>query len=49
MRVDPYDFLMKEICSESKPIRRTFNLSQREEREENRELITKREMIASTM
>jgi hypothetical protein len=49
MGVDPYDFLMEEICSDSKPIRRTINLSQREEREENREWITKREMIASTM
>jgi len=38
-----------EICSNSEPIRRTINLSQREEREENREWITKREMIASTM
>ncbi|KAL9390061.1 hypothetical protein Peur_018666 [Populus x canadensis] len=47
--VDPNDFLMEEICSESEPIRRTINLSQREEREENREWITKREMIASTM
>jgi len=47
--VDPYDFLMEEICSKSKPIRRTINLNQREEREENREWITKREMIASTM
>ena len=49
MGVDPYDFLMKEICSDSKLIRRTFNLSQQEKREENREWITKREMIASTM
>ncbi|XP_061981434.1 uncharacterized protein LOC133701514 [Populus nigra] len=49
MGVDPYDFLMEEICSDSEPIRRTINLSQREEREENREWITKREMIASTM
>jgi len=49
MGVDPNDFLMEEICSESEPIRRTINLSQREEREENREWITKREMIASTM
>jgi hypothetical protein len=47
--VDPYDFFMEEICSESEPIRRTINLSQREEREENREWITKREMIASIM
>jgi len=46
MGVDPYDFLMEEICSESEPIRRTINLSQWEEREENREWITKREMIA---
>jgi len=49
MGVDPYDFLMEEICSKSEPIKRTINLSQREEREENRESITKREMIASTM
>jgi hypothetical protein len=47
--VNPYDFLMEEICSENEPIRRTINLSQREEREENREWITKRKMIASTM
>jgi hypothetical protein len=45
MGVDPYDFLMEEICTESEPIKRTINLSQREERE----WITKREMIASTM
>jgi hypothetical protein len=38
-----------EICSNSEPIRRIINLSQREEREENREWITKREMNASTM
>jgi hypothetical protein len=37
MKVDPYDFFMEEICSESEPIRGTINLSQREEREENRE------------
>jgi len=49
MGFDSYDFLMEEICSESEPIRRTINLSQREEREENRKWITKREMIASTM
>jgi len=49
MGVDPNDFFMEEICSESEPIRRTINLSQREKREENREWITKREMIASTM
>jgi len=49
MGVDPNDFLMEEICSEREPIRRTINLSQREEREENREWITKREMIASIM
>ena len=49
MGVNPYDFIMEEICSDSEPIRRTTNLSQREEREENREWITKREMIASTM
>jgi len=49
MRVDPYDFIMEEICSDNKPIRRTINLSQREEKEENREWITKREMIASTI
>ena len=46
MGVDLYDFLMEEICSKSEPIRRTISLSQREE---NMELITKREMIASTM
>ena len=46
MGVDPYDFLMEEICSESEPFKRTINLSQREERKENREWITKR---ASTM
>jgi len=34
--VNPYDFLMEEICSENELIRRTINLSQREEREENR-------------
>jgi len=49
IRVDPFDFLMEEICSESEPIRRTINLSQREEKEENREWIIKRKMIASTM
>jgi hypothetical protein len=49
MGVDPYAFLMEEICSESEPIKQTINLSQREEREENREWITKREMIVSTM
>ena len=49
MGVDPNDFLMEEICSESESIRRTINLSQRKEREENKEWITKREMIASTM
>jgi len=48
MEVDPNVFLMEEICSESEPIRQTINLSQREEREENREWITKK-MIASTM
>ena len=48
MRVDLCDFLMEKICSESKPIRRTFNLSQWEEREKNREWVTKRKMIAST-
>jgi len=40
---------MEEICSKSEPIRRTINLSQREEMEENKEWITKREMNASTM
>jgi hypothetical protein len=40
---------MKEICSESEPIRRTISLSQQEEREENRKWTTKREMIASIM
>jgi hypothetical protein len=48
MEVDPNVFLMEEIGSESEPIRQTINLSQREEREENREWITKK-MIASTM
>ena len=47
--VDSYDFLMEEICLENEPIRRTINLSQREEREGNKEWITKREMIASTI
>ena len=47
--VDPYDFLMEEICSKSETIRKTINLNQQEEREENREWITKGEMIASTM
>jgi len=37
MGVDPNDFLMEKIFSKSEPIRRTINLSQREEREENRE------------
>jgi len=45
MKIDPYDLFMEEICSESEPIRRTINLSPREEREENKEWITKREMI----
>jgi len=49
MGVDPNDFLMEEICSESEPIRQTINLNQCEEREKNKEWITKREMIASTM
>jgi hypothetical protein len=49
MGVDSYDFFMEEICSDSEPIRRTINLSQWEERKENREWMTKREMIASTM
>ena len=49
MGVDPYDFLMEEICSKRELIRRTISLSQREEREENKEWIIKREMIASTM
>ena len=49
MKIDPYDFFMKEICLESEPIRQTFNLSQREKREENMKWITKREMIASTL
>jgi hypothetical protein len=40
---------MEEICLESELIRRTINLSQREEREENMEWITKKEMIASTI
>ena len=42
MRVDPYDFLMEEICSESEPIRRTINLNQREEREENKRVDNKK-------
>ena len=49
MKIDLYDFFMEEICLENEPIRQTFNLSQREKREENRKWITKREMIASTM
>jgi hypothetical protein len=49
MRVDPNDFLIEEICSKSELIRQTINLNQQEEMEENREWITKREMIASTM
>jgi hypothetical protein len=49
MGVDPNDFLMKEICLESEPIRRIIKLNQREEREENSEWITKREMVASIM
>ncbi|KAG5225383.1 nuclease HARBI [Salix suchowensis] len=49
MEVDHYDFLIEEICPDSEPIRRTIYFSQREEREENREWIAKREMIASTM
>jgi hypothetical protein len=49
MGVDPCDFFMEEICLESEPIRQTFNLSQRKNREENMEWITKREMIVSTM
>jgi hypothetical protein len=49
MEIDPYDFFMEEICSKSESIRRTINLSQWEKRKENREWITKREMIASTM
>jgi len=49
IRVDPYDFLMEEMCSESEPIRRTINLSQQKEIEENKEWITKGEMIVSTM
>ena len=47
--VDPYDILMEEKCLKNEPIKRTISLSQREEREENMEWITKREMIASTM
>ncbi|KAG5245299.1 nuclease HARBI [Salix suchowensis] len=49
MGVDPYDFLMEETCPDSEPSRRTMYLSQREEREENMEWMSKREMIASTM
>jgi len=49
MGVDLYDFLMEEICSESEPIKKTISLSQQEEREENREWIKTRKMIASTM
>jgi hypothetical protein len=37
MGVDPCDFFMEEICLESEPIRQTFNLSQRKNREENME------------
>ena len=48
IRVDPYDFLMEEICLESELIRRTISLSQQEEMGENKEWITKGEMIAST-
>ncbi|KAL9354448.1 hypothetical protein Peur_052418 [Populus x canadensis] len=40
---------LRTAIERGEPIRRTINLSQREEREENREWITKREMIASTM
>jgi hypothetical protein len=40
---------MEEMCSESEPIRRTINLSQQKEIEENKEWITKGEMIVSTM
>jgi len=36
MGVDPYYFLMEEICLESEPIRRTISFSQRE-LEEGRE------------
>ena len=46
MGVDPYYFLMKEICSKSEPIRRTINLSQWNEMGENKEWITKEEIIA---
>ena len=49
MKIDPYDFFMEEICLENEPIRQTFNLNQREKREENMKWITKREMIASTL
>jgi hypothetical protein len=42
-------FLWKKNYSKSEPIRRTISLSQQEEREKNREWITKGEMIASTM
>jgi hypothetical protein len=40
--VDSYDFLMEEICSDSEPIRRTINLSQREEKKENRKWMKKK-------
>jgi hypothetical protein len=40
---------MEEICLESEPIRQTINLSQREEREENKEWITNKKIIASSM
>ena len=46
MKVDPYEFLMEEIYPESEPIRRTINLSQWNEMEENKEWITKEEIIA---
>jgi hypothetical protein len=46
MGVDSYDFFTKEICPESKPIRRIINLNQWEEKVENREWITKGENIA---
>ena len=44
--VDSYNFFIKEICPESKPNRRTINLSRWDETVENMEWITKGEKIA---
>jgi hypothetical protein len=46
MGVDSYNFFIKEICPESKPNRRTINLSRWDETVENMEWITKGEKIA---